>query len=152
MMHNRNAIMHNPSFKMHISTTYSGSNTHTIPAFHMFIITHWHQYINCRDEVTSSTYLSMKNSPATNYVVAMFHPTIGQCAHQSLSNAATLELGMIPPRIRVNAGLHIARGHNRQPTQLGFLGHQQIGQASTVRRPTTAYTQPNNPFTALWRR
>ena len=53
--------------------------------------------INYRDEVTSSTYLLMKNSPATSYVTAMFHPTIGQRAHQSLSNAATLELGMIPP-------------------------------------------------------
>ena len=46
----------------------------------------------------NSTYLSMKNSPATSYVAATFHPTIGQLAHASLSNnAATLELGMIPP-------------------------------------------------------
>ena len=58
----------------------------------------------------------MKNSPATNYVAATFHPTIGQRAHQSLNNATTPELGMIPPRIRVNAGLHIAEGHN-QPNQ-----------------------------------
>ena len=29
---------------------------------------------------------------------AAFHPTIGQLAHQSLSNAATPELGMIPPK------------------------------------------------------
>ena len=43
------------------------------------------------------TYLLMKNSPATSYVAATFHPTIGQFAHQSLSNAATPELGMIPP-------------------------------------------------------
>ena len=57
------------------------------------------------------TYLLMKNSPATSYVAATFHPTIGQCAHQYLSNAANPELGMIPLRIRVNAGLHIARGH-----------------------------------------
>ena len=70
------------------------------------------QYINCRDEVTSITYLSMKNSPATSYVAATFHPTIGQRAHESLRNTATPELGMIPPRIRVNAGLHIAEGHN----------------------------------------
>ena len=33
----------------------------------------------------SSTYLLMKTSPATSYVVATFHPTIGQRAHQSLS-------------------------------------------------------------------
>ena len=42
------------------------------------------------------TYLSMKNT-ATSYVTATFHPTIGQRAHQSLSNAATPELGMVPP-------------------------------------------------------
>ena len=56
----------------------------------------------------------MKNSTATSYVAATFHPTIGQRAHQSLSNTATPELGMIPPRIRVNAGLHIARGHKSE--------------------------------------
>ena len=53
----------------------------------------------------------MKNLPATSYVVATFHPTIGQLAHQSLSNVATPELGMIPPRIGVKEGLHIAKGH-----------------------------------------
>ena len=52
--------------------------------------------INYRNEVTSSTYLLIKNSPATSYVAATFHPTIGQLAHQSLSSAATPELGMIP--------------------------------------------------------
>ena len=41
-------------------------------------------------------YLLVKNSPATSYVAATFHPTIGQLAHQSLSNAATPELSMIP--------------------------------------------------------
>ena len=60
-----------------------------IPAFNI--------NINCRGEVNNSTYLLMKNSPATSYVAATFHPTIGQRAHQSLSNAATPELGMIPP-------------------------------------------------------
>ena len=59
-----------------------------IPAFNV--------NINYRDEVTSSTYLLLKNSPATSYVAATFHPTIGQRAHQSLSNTATPELGMIP--------------------------------------------------------
>ena len=62
----------------------------------------------------------MKN-PATSYVTATFHPTIGQLAHQSLNNAATPELGMIPPRIRVNAGLHIARGHTQQTNTAGFI-------------------------------
>ena len=60
-----------------------------IPAFNI--------NINYRDEVTISTYLLMNNSPATSYVAATFHPTIGQRAHQSLNNAATPELGMVPP-------------------------------------------------------
>ena len=56
-----------------------------------------------------NTYLK-KKIPATSYdVAATFYPTIGQCAHQSLSNTATPELGMIPQGLRVNAGLHIAK-------------------------------------------
>ena len=54
--------------------------------------------INYRDAINSSTYISMKNSPATSYVAATFHPTIGHLALQTLSNAATHELGMIPPK------------------------------------------------------
>ena len=49
--------------------------------------------------------------PATSYVAATFHPTIGHRAHKSLSNTATPELGMIPQGIRVKAGLHIAKVH-----------------------------------------
>ena len=49
--------------------------------------------------------------PATSYVAATFHPTIGQCAHQYFSNTATPKLGMIPTR---NKGTltdsHIAKG------------------------------------------
>ena len=36
--------------------------------------------------------------PANSYVTAMFHPTIGQCAHQYISSTATPEMGMIPTR------------------------------------------------------
>ena len=44
-------------------------------------------------------YLSYEEAcPATSYVAATFHPTIGQCAHQSLKNTAILDLGMIPTR------------------------------------------------------
>ena len=47
--------------------------------------------------------------PATSYVAAMFHPTIDQCAHQSLSNTATPEMGMIPTRNKgTTTGSHIA--------------------------------------------
>ena len=65
-----------------------------------------------------STYLLMKNLSATSYAAAMFHPTIGQRAHQSLSNTATPKLGMIPQGIRVNASLHIAKicQHIAKPT------------------------------------
>ena len=59
---------------------------------------------------TQDTYLE-KSFPTTSYVVATFHPTIGQCAHQSLSNTATLELGMIPTRNKGTlVGSHIAKG------------------------------------------
>ena len=91
----------------------------------------------------------MKNSPATSYVAATFHPTIGQLAHQSLNNAATPELGMIPPRIRFNAGLHITEGHN-QPNQ-----HRWVYQAFN-KRPSQHSLKTNHcipatkqPFTAL---
>ena len=55
-----------------------------------------------------STHLIITH-PATSYIVATFHPTIGQGAHHSLSNTATPELGMIPQGIRVKVGLHIAK-------------------------------------------
>ena len=58
------------------------------------------------------------NVPPNSYVAAMFHPTIGQRAHQSLSNTTTPELGMIPQGIRVNASLHIAQVcQSAKPTQ-----------------------------------
>ena len=80
--------MHNSSYKDAQSFKQSAEANIYIPAFNI--------NINYRDAVTNSTYLLMKNPPATSYVAAMFHPTIGQLAHQSLSNAATPELGMIP--------------------------------------------------------
>ena len=97
----------------------------------------------------SSTYLLMKNSPATSYVATTFHPTIGQRAHQSLSNAATPELGMIPPRIRVIAGLHIAKGHN-QSNQHRWV-YQAFNNWPSQHSPKTNHCvlQQNKPFTAL---
>ena len=56
--------------------------------------------------------------PATSYIAATFHPTIGHHAHQSLIETATPELGMILQGIRVKAGLHIAKVHeSAKPTQ-----------------------------------
>ena len=72
---------------------------------------------NCRGKMDMNTHL-IRSCPATSYVAAMFHPTIGQCAHQSLSNTTTLELDMIPQGIRVKVGLHIAKVHQpAKPTQ-----------------------------------
>ena len=66
--------------------------------------------------------------PATSYVATMFHPTIGQCAHQSLSTTATPELGMIPTRNkRTLAGSHIAKyisKFSQYKIQLGLSGCQ----------------------------
>ena len=81
-----------------------------IPALNMFFTIH-ETIDTIRDETITSTYLLMKNSSATSYVAATFHPTIGQRAHQYLSITATPEMGMIPQGIRVNAGLHIAMVH-----------------------------------------
>ena len=53
----------------------------------------------------------IRTRPATSYVTATFHPTIGQHAPQSLNNTTTPELGMIPQGIKVKAGLHIANMH-----------------------------------------
>ena len=59
-----------------------------------------------------------RTRPETSYVAATFHPTIGQCAHQSLKNTATPKLGMIPQGIRVETGLHTAKVHkSAKPTQ-----------------------------------
>ena len=69
----------------------------------------------------------------------MFHPTIGQCAHQSLSNIATPELGMISLRNKGTlADSYIAKGatklsqanivgfiklQGKTNQQMGFIGH-----------------------------
>ena len=51
-----------------------------------------------------------RSCSAASYVAAMFHPTICQCAHQSLSSTASPELGMIPTRkYGILVGSHIAK-------------------------------------------
>ena len=69
-----------------------------------------------------NTYLG-RNLSATSYVAATFHPTIGQCAHQSLSNTTTPKLGMIPTRIKGTLGnSHIAKDTTRtQPSQHSWV-------------------------------
>ena len=61
----------------------------------MFILIHKHIqciYLNIRILILEEACL------ATSYVAATFHPTIGQCAHQSLSIISNTELGMILKR------------------------------------------------------
>ena len=62
---------------------------------------------------------------ATNYVAAMFHPTIGQCAHHALSTTTTPESGMISIRNKGTlAGSHIAKDiskFSQAKTAFGFI-------------------------------
>ena len=92
------------------------------------------------------------DNPATSYIAATFHPTIVQRAHQSLSSVATPKLGMIPPGIRVKAGLHIAMGHNQsnQHSWVYQAFHERPSQHSL--KTNHCIPQHTNPFTSLWRR
>ena len=73
----------------------SASNTF-IQAFIIFIFIYKQVQLQ---GLKNKKYLSLsKSCPATSYVAATFHPTIGQCAHQSLSSTTTAVLGMISPR------------------------------------------------------
>ena len=64
---------------------------------------------SCKD-LNTKILILVEAFLATNYVAAMFHTTIGQCAHQSLSNTMTPNLGMIPQGVMVTlAGSHIAK-------------------------------------------
>ena len=65
-----------------------------IQAFSMFIVIHKKNIVA---EIKYKGILILKGIwLATSYVAATFHPTIGQCAHQSLNTTTTLEMGMIP--------------------------------------------------------
>ena len=70
-------------------------------------------------------YLSYEEScSTTSHVTATFHPTIGQCTHQSLSNTATPELGMISSRNKGTlADSYIAKGATKliQDNTVGFI-------------------------------
>ena len=93
-----------------------------IQAFNMFIVIHKQNTVM---EIKYKGILILKEAcPATSYVAAMFHPTIGQCAHQSLSNSTTLELVMIRTRNKGTlAGSHIAKvkQYSAKPTRVGFI-------------------------------
>ena len=117
----------------------------------MFIIIH--KTIDIIAEMKQSGILIFwwRNHPSTSYVAATFHQTIGQCAHQSLSNTATTELDMIPQGLRVNAGLHIAKGH-KSAIQHSWV-YQAINQSAKptqFKDQSTAYMQQTMPLMALW--
>ena len=78
---------------MYISLEYNKRKIHSTHSS----IQHVHdnlKKIQLQNLNTQEILILKRICPATSYVVAMFHPTIGQCAHQSLSNTSTLELGM----------------------------------------------------------
>ena len=69
---------------------------HSFTSFNMLILIY---KTNTVAEIRHKEILILRKScPATSYIAATFYPTIGQCAHQSLSNTTTPELGIIPIR------------------------------------------------------
>ena len=85
----------------------------------------------------------MNKSLATSYVAATFHPTIGHCGHQSLSNTATPELGMIPQGTRKITGSHIAKTIHPQSIQLTVGFHRLLRkQANYIGVPWNYSTKP----------
>ena len=100
------------------------TSIHSTCSFHIINSKH-----GCRSK-NGQDHLSLwRSRSATSYVAATFHPTIGQRAPQSLSNAATPEMGMIHQGIRELTGLHIAKDiqYTAKPTQLGLSSHQGVG-------------------------
>ena len=65
----------------------------------------------------------------------MFHPTIGQCAHQSLSNIATPELGMIPQGVEKTSRITRSQRYTTQPSQHGLV-YQAKGPQQDIAKPT----------------
>ena len=79
-------------------------------------------------QILTQRYLSYEEAClATNYVIATFHPTIGQCAHQFLNNTSTPELGMIPTRNKgTPISSHIAQGIQQKISQANTVGFIKI--------------------------
>ena len=77
---------------IHVVHTHKTSNVHLVQAFNMFMIIYEENKIA---ELNTRILILRRGFPATSYVAATFHPTIGQCAPYFLSITATPELGMI---------------------------------------------------------
>ena len=107
---------------MQIFIIRSGNNTHSYKhSFNMFIMIINRKMI--AEGKWARSLILWRSQSATSYVTATFHPTIGQCAHQSHSINATPKLGMIPQGTREIIGSHIAQNqniHNQSNSPLGF--------------------------------
>ena len=89
--------------QMHNEIYIRSKHIYFIHAFIMFILIP-KQFI---EEIKYTRILIWKRSWSTSSNVATtFHPTIGQCAHQSLIIMATPELGMIPQGSREQQQAH----------------------------------------------
>ena len=99
---------------------YTMETIHPFNTLNMFIIFHQE---NTNAEINKEILILKEDRPTTIYVAATFHPTIGQCAHQSVSIIATPELGIILTR---NKGTlpdsHIAKDTTKtQPSQQSWV-------------------------------
>jgi len=107
--------------QMYKLLTYNGRKTHSIQAFIMFLLIY---KIDTVARIETQEILILKEAfRATSYVATTFHPTIGQCAHQSLNDTATPELGMVPTRNKGTlADSHIAKDTTKyQPSQQSWV-------------------------------
>ena len=105
---------------MHHAYYSRSKRIHFIHAFIIFILIH-KQFI---EDIKYTRILIWKRSwPATSYVAATFHPTIGRCAHHSLNITSTPELGMIPQGTREITISHISQSPKHpQSIQVHTIG------------------------------
>ena len=74
------------SIHIHVVHTHETNNIHHVQEFNMFMIIYEENTIA---ELNTRILILRRSFPATSYVAATFHPTIGQCAPYSLSITIT---------------------------------------------------------------
>ena len=118
----------------------------------MFILNHNRIYI-CRGETNTRILILEEACPATSYIATTFHPTIGQCAHKSLSTPATPEMGMISTRNWGTTSSHITKHIKTQPSQstVGFIRllRQWKGRIAKLVSSTTELWTPSLDLSSL---
>jgi len=125
--------------------TYNRRKTHSIQAFIMFLLIY---KIDTVARIETQEILILKEAcPATNYVAATFHPTIGQCAHQSLNGTTTPELGMVPTRNKGTlAYSHIAKDTTKtQPSQQSWVYRAAKELERLTDKLVSSTTEPSTP-------